>query len=692
MPLLEATTRHRARDARSLRGDIEGLRALAIGSVLAFHGASRFFPGGFVGVDIFFVISGFLITGVILKEVEATGKLSLARFWSRRAKRLLPAAAAVLGFCSIVAWVWLPRTQRSVFGWDVIASALYWVNWRLAGRSVDYLAEGIEVSPVQHFWSLAVEEQFYIVWPLLILAALVLARRFGWRRKPVLAVAITLVSASSLAASVVETGRAAPAAFFVTHTRMWELGLGALVALAAGRLARLPERVLRLLGVAGLPAMLASVWVVSESTVWPSWRPLLPCLGAACVIVSGLHPGGVIAAVLSIKPLVWIGGLSYSLYLWHWPILIAAKALWPDSAFRVPVLAVAVSVLPAWLVHRLVENPIRFAPKLSRSPGLALSIGANCSLLGVAFGLALTGPLSPPFGSIGGSELGAWAPPGAAVVEADGSNIDELSHITTATPILPDPAAAYDDLPRSYHDGCLGYDPRAPIPCVDGDRDATTRIVTVGDSMMQQWEPAFDIIGKNNHIRFELYTLSRCVLSPTVSYREGVPYPQCTEWAASVMDALLANPPDFVIVSHIATKATNDPDLPEEDADEQTLIDGLHTYWKRLDDAGIRVVVLAKNHGVARGVPECVDEHRTQLDECARQPWTTIAEAQLHAVETSPVPVDFINLNDAICGELCPAVIGNVLVYRQGDHMTATFVKTLAPRLEAALLQLMGEP
>ena len=226
----------------SFRSDIEGLRAVAVGLVLLGHAGIGFFAGGYVGVDVFFVISGFLITSLLLKEVGQTGRISIPRFYARRAVRLLPASTVVLLATVLGAWLWLsPLRFRHIAG-DVITSALYSVNFRLALDGTDYFAAAAQPSPVQHFWSLAVEEQFYVVWPLLIIAATWAAARLGRGAASTVAAVLIPVVAASFVLSVTETHRSAPWAYFGSHTRAWELGVGALLAVAGSRLAVVSAR------------------------------------------------------------------------------------------------------------------------------------------------------------------------------------------------------------------------------------------------------------------------------------------------------------------------------------------------------------------------------------------------------------------------------------------------------------------
>ncbi len=308
------------------RPDIEGLRAVSVLLVLVYHAGVARVKGGFVGVDVFFVISGFLITGLLVRELESTGRISLLGFYARRAKRLLPATALVLVATAAATWAFLPLTDRATFATDIFSAAFYVVNWRLADRSVDYLAEDVGPSPVQHFWSLAVEEQFYIVWPLLLaLAAWIFGRRGGVGRTR-LAFALAFVAVPSFVWSLRLTSRDSATAFFVTTTRLWELAVGAAVAIGERRWSALSRPVAVGLGWAGLVAIACSAFLFREGARWPGFGALLPTLGAAAVIVAGHVPTTAGAArFLSLSPMVWIGGLSYSLYLWHWPLLVAAR-------------------------------------------------------------------------------------------------------------------------------------------------------------------------------------------------------------------------------------------------------------------------------------------------------------------------------------------------------------------------------
>src|SRR3954464_9447717 len=316
--------------SREFRPDIEGLRAVAVLAVVLFHAGVPGLPGGFVGVDVFFVISGFLITGMLWREVERTGTVRLARFYGPRARRLLPAGVLVIAAtAAAVAWLLPPLRARTVLG-DGVASALYVANYRFAVQGTDYLAADTPPSPFQHYWSLGVEEQFYLLWPALLVGTAWLAgRRSPGARKVVAAVGVlTLVTAGSFVLSLWWTHSSPPWAYFSLPSRAWELGVGGLVALTVPAWRRLPPTVAATAGWAGLAAVLASCCLLDEGTPFPGTAALLPVLGTALLLGAGSRrTSWGPAVVLERPPVRRIGRWSYSWYLWHWPVLVLAPTL-----------------------------------------------------------------------------------------------------------------------------------------------------------------------------------------------------------------------------------------------------------------------------------------------------------------------------------------------------------------------------
>lgn len=361
------------------RGDIEGLRAVAVLLVVLAHVGVPGVAGGFIGVDVFFVISGFLITSLLRRELAATGRLDLPRFYARRAVRLLPVATLVTVATLAATWLWAPPVRFAGYAWDALAAATYTVNLRLADTGTDYFA-GEAPSPFQHFWSLAVEEQFYLVWPVLI-GVLALC---GLRRRWVPLTVLTGISVASFAWSLHELERAAPWAYFGSLSRAWELGAGALLALVVtGRPRRRPA-----LAWAGCAAIIIGAVVFDEGTPFPGTAALLPVLGAVAIIAAGGN------RLLEAAPMRWVGRMSYGWYLWHWPLLFFAPAGLPARAgFAAAALGLAV------LSHHLLENPVRYHRCWSVRPrrGLFLGLGLSAATAVVA-ALGLLVPPQVPTG------------------------------------------------------------------------------------------------------------------------------------------------------------------------------------------------------------------------------------------------------------------------------------------------------
>jgi peptidoglycan/LPS O-acetylase OafA/YrhL len=682
------------RSSKGFRGDVEGLRAVAVGLVLLYHARLPFMTGGFIGVDVFFVISGFLITGQLVRELETTGRISLARFYARRAKRLLPATAVVLVATTALVLVFVPRIRWTDIGGDVVAAALYVVNWRFADRSVDYLAEDVDPSPVQHFWSLAVEEQYYLVWPVLLLILTWLARRHGRRLGRSLWVGLAIIAVPSFVWSVYQTAYEPASAFFITTTRMWELAVGAAVAIGAAWFARMPQTTAVVLGWAGVAAIVAGGLLLSVTMAWPGYAAAVPTLGAAAVIAAGAAAGdrGPVS-VLGTAPFRWVGALSYSLYLWHWPLLVVATAHWGGLSVPAGLLIAALSVVPAWLTYRLVENPFRYSASISRLPRLALSLGANFTLAGVVAGLTLLlvvpSSSSPP-------EADNRAALGAAVLADDPLDDPAGAPVDQVEWMIPDPLEAVDDVPDLYAEGCQQDGASAePVSCSYGDDDAETTVALVGDSKAAQWAPALQVLADQNDWRVTTYTKSRCSFTSVPITVDGEVYDSCTEWNANVISVLTGpDRPDYVVTSGGRSTA-----LPDEDAADQDglapMVAGMRESWDALLDSGVEVVVLEDTPATGMNVYECVSEHPQNLNRCtySREDSEGSGGARAQRVASdSRHDITYVDLNDAICPTAqCAPVIGNVLVYRQGSHLTATYVETLAPRLGAALAQAMGD-
>src|SRR3954464_11210705 len=391
----------------AFRPDIEGLRAVAVLAVVLFHAGVPGLPGGFVGVDVFFVISGFLITGMLWREVERTGTVRLARFYGPRARRLLPAGVLVIAAtAAAVAWLLPPLRARTVLG-DGVASALYVANYRFAVQGTDYLAADTPPSPFQHYWSLGVEEQFYLLWPALIIGtAWVLARAArgssttSTRSVAPYVLVLTVLAGLSFATSLWWTDAWPSWAFFSLPTRAWELAAGGLVALTAAAWRRLPGTTAAIAGWGGLVLIVVTCTQIGEATPYPGATAQLPVLGTALVIGAGCATADDgVARPLSHPVMRSIGRLSYSWYLWHWPVLLLAPALFGHAlglAGRLTTAAVSFGL--AMLTLHLIENPARFATPLKGSSQRSLAMGGVLTAVAVSVGLVLLTVRAVPVG------------------------------------------------------------------------------------------------------------------------------------------------------------------------------------------------------------------------------------------------------------------------------------------------------
>jgi peptidoglycan/LPS O-acetylase OafA/YrhL len=668
---------------RGFRPDIQGMRALAVGMVVIYHLYPSLLPGGFAGVDVFFVISGFLITGHLLREYHKTGRIALLDFWGRRAKRLVPAAALVLTATWLASRFVLPATRLADTASQIRASALYYQNWQLAWNAVDYLKSDSAASPVQHFWSLSVEEQFYLGWPLLfLLAALVaLTARRRARRARGHHVALLLAGAvvvGSLWYSVYYTHANPAGAYFVTTTRIWELGLGGLLALLP---AGLTKRIGRfgLLGWAGLGLVIASAFVLSGTNAFPGYLALLPAGGAAVLILGGSAAGRFGPHRLtSTRPMVFIGGISYSLYLWHWPLIVLYIAWSGRTIGAVDGLAIiVVAVSLSWLTKVWVEDKVRTASLLSghgwRSVSTALAAVVPVVLV-TLYITAQPGPLN--------SRLGPNYPGAAALA----SKVTKVK----PEPFLPSPSQV--KLPTYWQQGCL-VPQASPTPkeCVYG--DTSHPVLTVaggGDALGGGWVTPRAAIAPPRHWKLVTELHSICPLSPAlmVTPDTGGPYTPCHAWGAAVMHDLVTSiRPDVVITSDWPGLATVKHPAGGAAA-QQEIGAGMARYWDQLESHGISVVAIRESPDVGLNVPDCLSKHTQKMCTVSKAKAEVQDPPTTFAVRAVSGKVPLINMDSLICRPAtCPPVIGNVLVYQDSHHLTSAYALTTAPYLEKRLLK-----
>ena len=661
------------------RPDIEGLRAVAVVAVVLFHIGVPGFGGGFTGVDVFFVISGFLITGLLIREVDSSGRIGLAAFYARRLRRLLPAALLVILATLALSAIALSTFKFQQVAGDAVAAALYVANYRFAIESIDYLADTVR-SPLLHYWSLAVEEQFYLFWPLFILVGvrLLTLRRLGW--------AIALVAILSFATAVVLTDVAAPLSFFSLPSRAWELAIGALLAIWVTRTSSpitwLPRRALQAIGVIGLLLIVGSVVLIDPGQPYPSLTALAPTLGAALVITAGQAPGG-IGSILGMAAPRYLGRISYSLYLWHWPIITLVPVLIGlDDLLTRSLLGLA-SVVVAAASTRWIEERFRLrtrdrneTPAQRNVRTLGIAGAASLGVAGVAIAVAWTGMmLLPP--SFTGHPTGPL-PESAAPV---------LARPVLSGPLpldlRPSVLASLDDVPDAYRDGCLrGALSSDPTPCFYGDPSAATTVVLFGDSKVVQWLPGFQRLAENGDLRVALVAKGGCTPADVGIWNDKLNRPsrECASWRDGAFDQIDALNPDIVIVSSSPYYAIVDGDGSTTVRDSpDTWREGLATTLRRVGDTADDVVLLASSPRLPMSPTECLSTN-PDIADCAVDANDAVVDlyADLERASAEASGARYVSLNDDLCGTTCPLVFDHFNVYRDVSHLTATFASILA--------------
>jgi peptidoglycan/LPS O-acetylase OafA/YrhL len=677
------------------RPDIEGLRAVAVTLVVLSHAGIGLFAGGYVGVDVFFVISGFLITTLLLKELRRDGTISLPGFYARRALRLLPVSTVVLLSTLLASWLWLPATRFQSISLDALFSTFYGINWRLAYEGTDYLNATAAPSPLQHLWSLAVEEQFYLVWPLLLLA--VWAGRRGARRA---AAALGALIALSLVVSVEQTTTAAPWAYFGSHTRAWELGIGALVAAAAGVLPRTPKAFAAALTWGGLAAVIVAALIFDDHTAFPGYVALLPVLGTAAVIAGGGAAGRWGAGTLiGTAPFRFIGKLSYGWYLWHWPVLmIWPAALVHDKSVKGNLVFALAALGLAFVTYHLVENPVRtqqwLRARSRRGLGLGLALSASAAVIALTVGQFTPPVPTGPAAVDTAAELAGATDPQARLTELITQSAGLARMPANMTPKVE---KAGDDAPKIYADLChLNYQQvTQDRPCVYGDPTGTKTVYLIGDSHAAHWFPAFDDLARAHGWKLIAVTKAACQLPQVLVYSPALkrPYTECVQWRDQILSRVVADHPDLVVM------ASNDLDnggmidaagnpIPRPGlADDPIWVQAWQQTWARLK--GIPLVLLQDSPWPPGDAPECAAVNARQLSaKCVRPVTKAIAEPnrrELVAEAARATGIKVVDPTPWFCAETCPIVIGNTLVFKDNSHMTLAYARAIEPVIDGAV-------
>ncbi|MFG3343179.1 acyltransferase family protein [Glycomyces sp. NPDC048151] len=680
-------------EGTGFRPDIQGLRAVAVLLVLASHAGFGFAAGGYVGVDVFFVLSGFLITSLLVKEAFETGKISLAGFYARRARRILPAASLVTVATVLGAWLWFPITRLEAVMQDAFTVIVYVVNYRLIAEETEYLNADQMPTPFQQFWSLAVEEQFYLVWPLLLIGLMFLAGRSPRKLVSAGLAACAAIAAISLVFSVFVTEQSQPTAYYAAHTRAWELAAGAILALSLPTWRKTPKFLAWALGIAGLAMVVLAGVLYTEDTAFPGYTALLPVVGTMLLLIAGSTAAGhPVGSLLSTAPFQFFGQISYSLYLWHWPILVLiplAVGAEPSVGLNVVLLIAAVAI--AQLTYRYVESPVRKAgsPKTGNMWGLVT--GVVCSLLSVAMVVTMT---------VGFAKVPPEEEPPVdleAVEEVeDVSEIERrlqegLAVASVPADLEPSLTGAETDQPTIYDDGChLVFEEIAlPSECAYGDTASATTVVLMGDSHAAQWFPALEALAEQNGWKLLARTKSSCGPADLTQYSSAYKrdYTECDEWRDDILSEIEEIEPAMVILSG--------EDAPSLADSEDSSPEGWAAAWtrtlERVTAAAGQTVALTDTPRSPSGdsIPECIAVHQQEVRECVMDRSEAIddsgnREAGMAAAEEAGATV--VETVGWFCfsGE-CPVITGNTLVYRDSHHISTPYARSLSTLLGDAL-------
>jgi peptidoglycan/LPS O-acetylase OafA/YrhL len=670
------------------RSDIQGLRALAVIAVILDHLAG--WPvGGFVGVDVFFVISGFLITGLLLREHDRTGTISFRGFYVRRIKRIIPAAMLVIVFTVVVAFLVFNSVRATQTLWDGVWATLFAANWRYAALGTDYFTATAAISPLQHYWSLAVEEQFYFVWPWLMLLIFQLSGRRGRTNRRsshrAIGIAMTVIVVASFAWAMWDTSTNASWAYFSLFTRAWELGVGALLAVGVGLLARIPSAMRPVLGWIGLVAIVASFFLVNdENGGFPAPWAALPVLATALVIAAGTGGKQRYLLPLMNPATSWVGDISYSLYIWHFPLIIFGVVLFGDEPLVLAAI-LAITFVVAWASYVLVEDPLRRGRWFVRKQGPHGRAGRlfpdglwrprEVMVAVLLLAVLVTGMSAAALGRMTPSQAGAGTVP-AAPATADPTakpvstnpELDRLTgELTTALAATSWPSNLSPTMEEAIREDQApqdvmrcGFEGRDDAKCTWGDPDAEHTIFTVGNSISMTYVQALrTALGNDSGWRVVSWGMFGCPFTDwavddinkiTTTQPAG-----CEQRQNDAVNAVNALSPDVVVVSGVGSVLGTSSQLEKVTADSRVLI--------------------------MQGPPADKSPQSCYTPASAPSDCVSVVPTRWGATEKRLARFGtFIDTRFWFCAKgQCPPFVGVIPMTSDGVHMTAEYADRLAP-------------
>ncbi|WP_336857505.1 acyltransferase family protein [Sinomonas albida] len=697
---------------RPRRADIQGLRAFAVLAVVLDH-LLHWPVGGFVGVDVFFVISGFLITGLLMREWEKTGRISFVDFYRRRARRILPAALLVTVATVAGAWFVLSEGKWRTVLWDGLWATLFSANWRFASTGTDYFAQGGAPSPLQHYWSLSVEEQFYFVWPWVMLGVLVLVTRVpggGKGGRASAAVTIALISVGSLVWAFVESPSSPTTAYFSSFSRAWELGAGALLALAAPLLSNIPAPLRRLMAWSGIAGMTASLIVITPALTFPAPWALLPVTTTALAIAAGTGGPAPGNSLLTNRVSSYVGDISYSLYLWHFPVIILGQAIFPDGGWVFNTVALIVMFAISAAAYHSFEKPIMDSPWLrsfhSRLDRTAAwdrwrdrfgdqmkYIGTSAAVIAVAAAATLT--------AITDANSRAEAKAASEVIPKPSGTAEASS------PVFPDTAAGrlqaalYNALktstwpelspgvdtvmqrgePEEVGFGCGLTKINDPASCSFG-KSTNPQVVVLGDSLGMTLMPTLRAAFEGDHHIRGLTATACAVTDLDVVFQDDNYKRNCLNLRSGAVDYIKRTRPESVFViqnyawaaaDKLVSKATGDKAAAEWKSADESLV-------RKLAPSGAKIYFVSPPPE-GKQLTECATKTSKPADCVSKIPgiWNVIRDAEREFAGGA-----YLDTLHWFCYEgFCPSFSGKTPIKRDFVHPTQQYARTLGEDFKA---------
>jgi peptidoglycan/LPS O-acetylase OafA/YrhL len=678
-----------APEDRRFRPDVEGLRAVAVILVVLYHANVPFITGGYVGVDVFFVISGFVITGLLLRDLHGTGHISIINFYARRLRRILPAATLVILITVFASYVLLGYVYGNNVADDGRWAALFLSNFHFEAVGSNYLTAFRPPSPLQNYWSLSVEEQFYVVYPTIFLLVASQKGRFSVQVK--MPVALGAVIIASYWLSVVQTASHPNAAYYSPFTRAWELALGALVAVGTPWLKQIPIRSASFISWSGLVAIVFAAFAFTAETSYPGSLVAVPVVGAGLVIAGGVAvPRSGAESLLGLRPFRWLGQRSYSLYLWHWPILIIAARYAGKSSlsYKENLILVGAAVLISIPSYTVVENPIR---RLHIRPKASVAMGIGVIILTVAvLSLVISAETAP---------LSSYVVRPVASTQVLLHQVGAATSITKVPKDLePVPSQVGSYWGGNYEDpacqaSTFQWDEHI---CIHGDPTAKRLMVVYGDSHAAMWLPAFERIASSAHWKLVILAKDYCPAElVTIVNQKTWPRPNgpdliCDHWHKWAVDWINNNKPKLLVITQeniYQTPAANGGSPKFFTRAEWST--GLSSLLDAVRVPGIRKVFLGNTPtlSVAGGTgPSCLADHPTDVQAC-----TVLAQnavVPLNYVDQSTAKAngtEYVNTVPWFCSTKCTAIINKYGVYLDAIHINAVWAIYLQNVLSRAI-------